>query len=87
MQAKVKPQTLGTHFLPSNLEIALELDRIAEENEGEKRRDALIQMRTEALEVMWLLSAFCPVLIGSVWRGTIKQGSDIDLAVYADDSE
>jgi predicted nucleotidyltransferase len=87
-QAKDKAaQTLGTHFLPSNLEIALELDKIAEENEGEKRRDRLIEMRTEALEVMRLLSAFCPVLIGSVWRGTIKQGSDIDLAVYTDDSE
>jgi predicted nucleotidyltransferase len=86
-QAKDKAaQTLGTHFLPSNLEIALELDKIAEENEGEKRKERLIQMRTEALEIMRLLSAFCPVLIGSVWRGTIKQGSDIDLAVYADDS-
>jgi predicted nucleotidyltransferase len=26
-------------------------------------------------------------LIGSVWRGTIKQGSDIDIAVYADNPE
>ncbi|HSV50406.1 MAG TPA: nucleotidyltransferase domain-containing protein [Candidatus Acidoferrales bacterium] len=87
-QAKDKAaQTLGTHFLPSNLEIALELDKIAEENEGEKRKDRLVLMRKEALEVMRLLSGFCPVLIGSVWRGTIKQGSDIDLAVYTDDSE
>jgi predicted nucleotidyltransferase len=87
-QAKDKAaQTLGTHFLPSNLEIALELDKIAEENEGEKRKDRLVLMRTEALEVMRLLSAFCPVLIGSVWRGTIKQGSDIDIAVYTDDPE
>ena len=32
-------ETLGTHFLPSNRDIALELDKIAEENEGlgEKR--------------------------------------------------
>jgi predicted nucleotidyltransferase len=87
-QAKDKAaQTLGTHFLPSNLEVALELDKIAEEQEGEQRRERLIQMRTEALEVMRLLSGFCPVLIGSVWRGTIKQGSDIDIAVYTDDSE
>jgi hypothetical protein len=27
------------------------------------------------------------VLIGSVWRGTIKQGSDIDIAVYTDNPE
>lgn len=87
-QAKEKAaQTFGVHFLPSNLEIALELDRIAEENEGAKRKERLIQMRKEALEVMRLLGGFCPVLIGSVWRGTIKQGSDIDIAVYSDEPE
>jgi predicted nucleotidyltransferase len=87
-QAKDKAaQTLGTHFLPSNLDVALELDKIAEENEGDKRKARLIEMRQEALDVMRLLSAFCPVLIGSVWRGTIKIGSDIDIAVYTDDSE
>ncbi len=80
-------ETLGTHFLPSNLEVALELDRVAEENEGGSRKLRLVEMRTEALEVMRLLADFCPVLIGSVWRGTIKQGSDIDVAVYADDAE
>jgi predicted nucleotidyltransferase len=80
-------QTLGTHFLPSNLVIALELDKIAEENEGDKRSARLIEMRQEALDVMRLLSSFCPVLIGSVWRGTIKQGSDIDIAVYTDDPQ
>ena len=87
-QAKDKAaQTFGVHFLPSNLEIALELDKIAEENEGAKRKERLIQMRKEALEVMRLLGGFCPVLIGSVWRGTIKQGSDIDIAVYTDEAE
>jgi len=87
-QAKEKAaQTFGVHFLPSNLEVALELDRIAEENEGEKRGERLVQMRKEALEIMHLLGGFFPVLIGSVWRGTIKQGSDIDIAVYTDDPE
>ena len=87
-QAKVKAaETFGTHFLPSNLEVALELDKVAEENEGIARKERLVQMRKEALGVMRLLSAFCPVLIGSVWRGTIKQGSDIDIAVYADEPE
>ncbi len=87
-QAKQKAaQTFGAHFLPSNLEVALELDRIAEENEGASRKERLIQMRREALQVMRLLAGFCPVLIGSVWRGTIKQGSDIDIAVYTDDPE
>jgi predicted nucleotidyltransferase len=87
-QAKQKAaQTFGVHFLPSNLEVALELDKIAEENEGAKRKERLIEMRREALDVMRLLSGFCPILIGSVWRGTIKQGSDIDIAVYTDDPE
>ncbi len=87
-QAKEKAaKTFGVHFLPSNLEVALELDKIAEENEGAKRSERLVQMRTEAVEIMRLLGGFCPVLIGSVWRGTIKQGSDIDIAVYTDDPE
>ncbi len=87
-QAKEKAaQTFGVHFLPSNLEVALELDKIAEENEGAKRGERLVQMRKEALEIMRLLGGFCPVLIGSVWRGTIKQGSDIDITVYTDDPE
>ena len=87
-QAKEKAaKTLGAHFLPSNLEVALELDRIAEENEGPKRRERLIQMRNEALKIMKLLNAHCPVLIGSVWRGTIRQESDIDIAIYTDEPE
>jgi predicted nucleotidyltransferase len=87
-QAKEKAaKTFGVHFLPSNLEVALELDKIAEENEGAKRKERLIQMRKEALEIMKLLAAFYPVLIGSVWRGTIRLGSDIDIAVYVDNPE
>ena len=87
-QAKTKAaETLSAHFLPSNLEVALELDKIAEENEGIKRKERLVEMRREALDTMKILSAFCPVLIGSVWRGTIKQGSDIDIAVYTDEPE
>ena len=87
-QAKQRAaETLGTHFLPSNLQVALELDKVAEENEGEKRKERLVEMRKEALDIMKLLSAFCPVLIGSVWRGTIKQGSDIDITVYTEAHE
>jgi len=87
-QAKTRAaQTFGTHFLPSNLEVALELDKIAEENEGESRKERLIEMRKEALQIMKLLDAYSPLLIGSVWRGNIHRGSDIDIAVYADDAE
>jgi predicted nucleotidyltransferase len=85
-QAKARAaKTLGTHFLPSNLEIAIELDKIAEEKEGINRNQFLIQMRKEALEIMEHLNAYRPVLIGSVWRGTARRGSDIDIAVYADE--
>ncbi len=87
-QAKVRAaETLGTHFLPSNLDVALELDKIAEENEGAQRKERLVQMRNEALQIMKLLDAYHPVLIGSVWRGTISHGSDIDIAVYVDEPE
>ncbi len=87
-QAKEKAaKTLGAHFLPSNLEVALELDKIAEESEGAQRKERLIQMRQQALKMMKLLDDYYPVLIGSVWRGTIRQGSDIDIAVYTDEPE
>ena len=84
-QAKLKAaKTFSVHFLPTNLEVALELDRIAEENEGPARKERLIQMRTEALKTMKILEAYSPLLIGSVWRGAIRQGSDIDIALYHD---
>jgi predicted nucleotidyltransferase len=84
-QAKVKAaKTIGTHFLPTNLEVALELDKIAEAYEGPGRKERLIEMRKKALEIMETLKEYRSLLIGSVWRGTIRQGSDIDIAVYHD---
>ena len=84
-QAKLKAaKTLGVHFLPTNLEVALELDKIAEALEGPARKERLIQMRKEALKIMKPLKTYGPLLIGSVWRGTIRQGSDIDIALYHD---
>ena len=81
-QAKLKAaKTLGAHFLPSNLEVAVELDKIADALEGPARKERLIQMRKEALKIMKSLRVYDPVLIGSVWRGTIRQGSDIDLTL------
>lgn len=87
-QAKLKAaKTLGVHFLPTNLEVAVELDKIAEALEGPIRKERLIQMRNEALKIMRILKEYKPLLIGSVWRGTIRQGSDIDIAVYHDAPE
>ena len=87
-QAKLKAAAnVGVHVLPSNLEVALELDRVAQEIEGSARTERLVHMRTEALAIMKVLTAYHPVLIGSVWRGTIRRGSDIDIETYYDEPE
>ena len=83
-QAKLKAaEALGIRILPSNLEVALELDRIADEYEGQLRAERLTQMRREALEIMACLRDFSPRLIGSVWRGTAHKNSDIDIVVFS----
>jgi predicted nucleotidyltransferase len=79
--------SLGTKTLPSNYEVAKELDRLAEEQEGEDRRRLLQRLRGEALDLMRHLSAYQPRLIGSVWRGTARKGSDIDIQVYASNAK
>jgi hypothetical protein len=87
-QAKLKAaKIVKSKFLPANLEVALELDKIAEENEGPARKERLIQMRKEALKLMKILKAYKPLLIGSVWRGTICHDSDVDIVVYHDEPD
>jgi predicted nucleotidyltransferase len=84
-QAKLKAaKIVKSKFLPTNFEVALELDKIAEENEGSVRKERLVQMRKEALKLMQVLKAYKPLLIGSVWRGTIHCGSDVDIVAYHD---
>ena len=80
-------RSLGVNSMPSNYEVAVELDMLAEETEGEERRRLLIGMRRAALRVMQDLADYGPLLIGSVWRGTARRGSDIDITVYTDRSE
>ncbi len=83
-QAKLRgAENLGVHVLPSNLEVALELDRIAQEREGKERQERLAQNRRSALQIMQILEDFNPTLVGSVWRGTANRNSDIDITVYA----
>ena len=85
-QAKLKAaKTFGVHFLPTNLEVAIEFDGIAEENEGAARQNRLVRMRKEALKLMKILERSNPVLVGSVWRGAIHRESDIDIIVYDDE--
>ncbi len=87
-QAKQRAaDTVGARILPSNREVAEELDRIADETEGRLRRDKLVQMRKEALSVMVVLGDFHPRLVGSVWRGTAHRNSDIDVEAFASDSQ
>jgi predicted nucleotidyltransferase len=87
-QAKLEAaKIVKCNFLPTNLEIALELDKMAEENEAPARKERLIQMRKEALKLMRILKAYQPLLIGSVWRGTIRYSSDVDIVVIHDEPE
>lgn len=76
---------LGTRILPSNFEVAEELDKLSEQIEGPKRKELLLRMRTEAKEIMEILKEFNPLLVGSVWRGTVHQNSDIDIHTFSQD--
>ena len=87
-QAKIRAaENLGVKILPSNREVAEELDRLARELEGEERDRRLIEMRRKALQIMKVLEAFRPRLIGSVWRGTANRKSDIDILIFHDNPE
>lgn len=76
-------KTLGARILPSNLEVAEELDEIAAEKEGVSRHKLLVRLRKEALEIMKALKGFNPRLVGSVWRGTAYRDSDIDILAFS----
>lgn len=85
-QAKQRAaDTFGTRVLPSNREVAEELDKVAAETEGSARRERLVQMRRDALSVMVIIGAYHPILVGSVWRGTAHKNSDIDIEAFNSD--
>jgi len=87
-QAKQQAASLlRTKVQPSNFEVALELDKIADELEGVSKREALARMRREALHIMRILEPFNPLLTGSVWRGTAHRGSDIDIIVHSSEPD
>src|SRR5262249_8676322 len=75
----VKPEDL-----PSNAEIRDQIQLFARVHEGERRTAHLREMRLQALQLMRLLRAFKPRLIGSVMTGHVRKGSDIDLHVFSD---
>jgi predicted HD phosphohydrolase len=70
--------------LPTNREIRDQIQAMARMHEGPKRRENLREMRVEALRLMRLLARFRPRLIGSVWTGHVRKGSDIDIHVFTD---
>jgi predicted nucleotidyltransferase len=84
---EVAAVSLGSEALPSNYEVAVELDALTDRLEGEARQKRLTEMREAALQVMKKLTRYRPRLMGSVWRGTIRLGSDIDIIVYGDPDE
>lgn len=73
--------------LPSNVEIRDEIQRLVRLHEGDERGSQLRDMRFEALRMMRLLFRFRPRLIGSVLTGHVRQGSDIDIHLFADSAE
>ena len=79
--------TLGVRVLPSNVEVAEELDIIAQEREGSERKHRLLRRRKLAKEIMTELIEFNPVLLGSVWRGTARKNSDIDICVFSENTQ
>lgn len=83
IQAKeLAASNLGIHENPSNFEVALQLDKIIDEEEGTQREERLVEMRNIALNIMRLFQDYNPILIGSVWRGTSRLGSDIDIIIF-----
>lgn len=75
-------KALAMRTLPSNKDIAHEMDKLADETEGSARRERLVEMRKDALAIMVLLGEFTPRLVGSVWRGTANRNSDIDIEIF-----
>lgn len=75
----------GCKVLPTNSEIHRQILLIADRTEGQARTQRLGEMRSVALELMELLEAFQPRLIGSTWTGHIRKGSDVDLHLHSDE--
>jgi hypothetical protein len=70
--------------LPSNAEVRDLIQTFARTHEGDARTENLKEMRFAALALMHTLRRFRPRLIGSVFTGHVRKGSDIDLHVFAD---
>lgn len=72
--------------LPSNRKIKDCIARLTQEDLGADEVDRrLREMRQIAHDLMLVMEAFDPFLIGSTLTGEIRRSSDIDLHAYSDD--
>ncbi len=78
----VRPRTRD---LPSRGEIGEALRELVREIEGDTSLRRLFAMRICALEAMRELVPFSPRLTGSVATGHVREGSDVDIHVFARD--
>ncbi len=70
--------------LPTNAEIREQVQTLARLHEGQDSHEQrLLGMRLRAVWWMRSLAEFHPKLLGSVLTGSIREGSDIDLHVFA----
>lgn len=70
--------------LPTNAEIREQVQSLTRLHEGpERQQQRLLEMRLRAVWWMRRLTQFHPKLLGSVLTGAIREGSDIDLHVFA----
>ena len=84
---KAAAKDFDVSVLPSNREVAEKLLDYALSLEGEGYWERLRRLRLKALGLMKALERFKPRLVGSVWRGVIKPGSDIDIEVDYENPE
>ncbi|MCA9796219.1 MAG: hypothetical protein KC910_30640, partial [Candidatus Eremiobacteraeota bacterium] len=77
----------GTRALPANHQVHDLLLAVGRRVEGEAHGQRLDELRRLALGWMERLEPFEPRLVGSVWSGRIRPGSDIDLHVHHPDPE
>lgn len=78
-EARYRPQAL-----PSNGEIREQLLALVSLAEGQDRTRRLFAMRVVALTVLRALEPWHARLIGSVWSGHARRGSDIDVHVFGE---
>jgi len=70
--------------LPSNAEIRDQIELLARMHQRDQRDVGLREMRLDALQMMRTLRRYRPRLVGSVLTGHVRQGSDIDLHIFAE---